>query len=241
MLTDLKQLIKKFIPVTLYKSVLRRWRYSQIQWGSLRRVTPVCRNMYARGLPIDRYYIEAFLKTHQSDICGRVLEIGDAHYTRSLGGDRVDRSDVLHAESGNPQATIVGDLAQAGVLPANAFDCAILTQVFPFIYDVNAAISNCHSALKPGGVMLATLSGIGQITRYDYDRWGDYWRFTDLTAKRLFGDCFGAMQVTVSTHGNVLAACAFLHGLAAEELTPKELNYNDPDFQFLITVRAQKL
>jgi hypothetical protein len=77
---DLKQQIKQVLPPPLYQSVLKRWRYWQIYWGTLRRVTPVCRHMFARGQPID----------------------------------------------------------------------------------------------------------------FDYDRWGDYWRFTDQSAQRLFGDCFGA-------------------------------------------------
>ena len=48
---------------------------------------------------------------------GRVLEIGDDEYTRRFGGDRVERSDVLHVEEGNPQATIVADLADAPQIP----------------------------------------------------------------------------------------------------------------------------
>jgi len=41
-------------------------------------------------------------------------------------------------------------------------------------------------------------------------------------------------------YGNVLAATAFLHGLAAEELTREELDHRDPDYELLIGVRAQK-
>ncbi len=72
------------------------------------------------------------------------------------------------------------------------------------------------------------------------DRWGDYWRFTDASARRLFGDFFGEQNVTVETFGNVLAACALLHGLAAHELSRAELDYHDPDYQVLIAVRAIK-
>ena len=75
---------------------------------------------------------------------------------------------------------------------------------------------------------------------YDMDQWGDYWRFTDASAQRLFGDVFGSENVKVETHGNVLTAVASLHGCAAEELKPHELKYNDPDYQVLITVRAEK-
>ncbi len=72
------------------------------------------------------------------------------------------------------------------------------------------------------------------------DRWGDYWRFTDASARGLFGDVFGPENVTVETRGNVLVACAFLHGLAARELKKTVLEYDDPDYQLLITVRAIK-
>jgi SAM-dependent methyltransferase len=212
-----------------------------IRWGSLRRLKPISSVFgFDRGQPIDRYYIETFLQRHNADIHGRVLEIGDPGYTRKFGGDRVTRPDVLHAMPGNPQATMVGDLATGDGIPKGTFDCMILTQTLLFIYDVSEAITNCYAALKSGGVLLATMPGISQISRYDMDRWGDYWRFTALSAKRLFGDVFQPENVTVQSYGNVLTAIAFLHGLAAEELRQKELDYYDPDYEVLITVRAVK-
>jgi SAM-dependent methyltransferase len=238
----LKQVAKKVVPSVIYRPVLAWWRRPRpVRWGDLRRLTPISPVFgLDRGQPIDRYYIEAFLRKNSSDIQGRVLEIGDPGYTRKFGGDRVMQSDVLHAVPGNPQATLVGDLTTGqGILNA-AFDCAILTQTFLFIYDVQAAIANAYAALKPGGVLLATFPGISQISRYDMERWGDYWRFTDASARRLFGDVFGPENVTITTYGNVLAACAFLHGLAAHELKQKELDYHDPDYQVIIAVRAVK-
>lgn len=217
------------------------WRKQRIQFGLLRRVEPVSRLFgFDRGQPIDRYYIEDFLRNHINDIHGRVLEVGDSAYTHKFGGDRVTRSDVLHIIPGNPQANLVGDLETGENIPQDAFNCLILTQVINVIYDIKAAIENCFWALKPGGVLLATFPGICQISRYDMDRWGDYWRFTDASARRLFGDVFGPEGVTVQVRGNVLVACAFLHGLAAKELKQTELEYCDPDYQMLITVRAKR-
>ena len=46
--------------------------------------------------------------------------------------------------------------------------------------------------------------------------------------------------MTVQAHGNVLAAIAFLHGLAREELRQEELDTKDPDYEVLITARAVK-
>lgn len=209
-----------------------------IKWGNLR---PVSRLFGSdRGTPIDRYYICKFLEASHKDVQGRVMEIGGSEYTRQFGGSQVVKSDVLHAIDGNPEATIVGDLSTGEGIPNNMFDCMILTQTLLCIYDVKKAIANGHNALKPGGVMLVTVPGISQISRYDMDRWGDYWRFTTLSAKRLFEEVFGDGNVTVEAYGNVLAASSFLYGLASEELKKEELDYHDPDYQLLITVRAVK-
>jgi hypothetical protein len=212
-----------------------------VRMGALRRLTPISRTFgLDRGTPVDRVYIERFLGEHASDVRGRVLEIGDATYTRRFGADRVTRSDVLHAEPGNPDATLVGDLESGRNVPAGEFDCVILTQTFSFLFDVRAALAHARDALRPGGVMLATVAGISQISRYDMDRWGDFWRFTSKSVRRLFDEAFGAEYVTVTTYGNVLAATALLHGLAQEELNESELLHHDPDYELIIAIRAVK-
>jgi len=212
-----------------------------VRFGALWRLQPVSRSFgHNRGKCIDRYYIENFLSCHSNEIAGRVLEVGDDSYTRKYGGNDVTESDVLHACEGNANATIVADLANAGHIQANTFDCIILTQVLSFVYDVQGAVSHLHRILKPGGVLLVTVPGLVQISRYDMDRGGDYWRFTTLSAKRLFAAVFGEQQIQVHSHGNVLVATAFLQGLAMQDLTIEELEHQDIDYQVLITVRAVK-
>jgi SAM-dependent methyltransferase len=132
----------------------------------------------------------------------------------------------------------VGDLATGNGVPQAAFDCIILTQTLQLIYDIKEAAGQICKALRPGGVALVTVPGISQISRYDMDRWGDYWRFTDASARRPFAEVFGAENVAVTTYGNVLAGCAFLHGLAAHELKGEELDYHDRDYQVIIGIRA---
>jgi len=86
---------------------------------------------------------------------------------------------------------------------------------------------------------LATVPGISQISQ---DEWGDswYWSFTTQSARRLFEEAFPAANVKVETYGNVLAATAFLQGLATTELRQEELNHRDPHYEVLITVRVVK-
>ena len=72
------------------------------------------------------------------------------------------------------------------------------------------------------------------------DRWGHNWCFTTRSAEQLFHEFFPANNVRVEAHGNVLTAMAFLHGLSTRDLRQKELDYEDEDFQVLITIRAVK-
>ena len=67
-----------------------------LDFGALRRLDPFDRRFGgARGRPLDRCYIEDFLLANSGDIAGRVLEVGDAGYTRRFGLGRVTRSDVV--------------------------------------------------------------------------------------------------------------------------------------------------
>ena len=220
-----------------------------IRFGMLRRLTPIGRWFGTdRGQPIDRYYIENFLGRHGGaggyalgDIRGHVMEVGDAMYApKFCVPGQVSKLDVLHVDRSNPQATIVGDLTRPETIPAGAFDCVICIQTLLVIYDVRTAVEALHRALRPGGVVLATVPGISQAARPDVDYWGDYWRFTTKSVRRLFEEFFPADCVTVEAYGNVLAAISFLHCLAAEDLRRSELDLRDPDYELLIAVRATK-
>lgn len=197
---------------------------------------------FERGQPIDRYYVENFLARQATDVRGRVLEIRQNSYTRMYGGERVDVSDVLDVSEDNRQATIYADLAGADHVPSDAFDCIILTQTLHLIYDVHSAIQTLYRILKPGGVLLATFPGISKTGCRECGRHGERycWMFTQLSARQMFEEAFPAQNVEVEAHGNVLAAISFLHGLAVEELRQEELDYHDPDYEVLITLRAVK-
>jgi len=213
----------------------------KMRFGSFRRTSPVSAIWgFDRGLAIDRYYIEQFLGEHASAIRGHVLEIADDYYTRRFGGDRVTRVDVLHVADPLPKVTIVADLTSADQIPSDTFDCIVLTQTLQFIYDIHAAVRTLHRILKPGGVVLATCGGITKASAPDMERWGDYWRFTAMSARRLFEESFPADRVSLQSYGNVLTASAFLYGLSAEELSAEEMDTRDSNFEVAIGVKAVK-
>jgi SAM-dependent methyltransferase len=195
---------------------------------------------FDRGTPIDRHFIIRFLESNAEAIRGRVLEVGDRGYTQAFGGKRVTKSDVLHVTPGNPEATIIGDLSTGKGLPWGVYDCLILTQTLHVIYDVHSAVKNIHRLLKPGGVALVTVPGITPVSRYDADRWGDFWRMTPASARRLFAEAFSPDDIAVEAFGNVRLAAAYLYGLAAEEVSASALAENDADYPLSICIRAQK-
>jgi hypothetical protein len=210
------------------------------RWRNLRTVKPLSRVFgFDRGMPIDRYYIEKFLSANSKYIKGRALEIGESEYTTKFGSD-VTTKEVLHYTKDNSSATIIGDLTKIETLPAGEMDCFICTQTFNFIYDFKSAIRGAHYVLKKDGVLLATLAGVCQISRYDMDRWGDYWRFTTRSAEEAFGEIFGKENIAVQSFGNVLSSVSLLHGISADELSRDELDHHDPDYQIIITIVAKK-
>ena len=244
-----KRMAARVLPPPVQAWARARWgakkHWPPVGWvyfGSLRRTAPISRVFgYDRGSQsVARYYVDEFVGRWASDIHGRVLEIGNDRYTRRFGGERVLQSDVLHVRPDNPAATIVADLTNAEHIPSNAFDCLIITQTLQYIYDIRPAVHTLHRILKPNGVLLATFSGISQISRQDMELWGECWHFTTVSAKRLLEEAFRPGTVQVEAHGNVLAAIALLHGLASHELQKEELEIRDADYQVIVTARAIK-
>ena len=212
----------------------------RVDMGNLRRLHPLSEEWGSdRGEPIDRTFIARFLAKRAMDIHGRCLEAADRRYTEQFGGDRVLSCEVLHRDQGNPGATLVGDLARPEEFPKERFDCIVLTQVLQYVFDLAAAVETLHRMLEPGGILLATLPAISPIDQNEWD--GPWlWTFTELSAKRLFGARFGLENISVESYGNVLAAEAFLQGMAAEELAQHELEHVDSRFPMVVGVRAQK-
>lgn len=216
----------------------RRLRHP-VWLGTARRLTPFSETWgFDRGTPVDRYYIERFLSEHRSDVRGRVLEVGDPRYTRRFG-TAITSPDVLDVDPGNPEATVVADVARPEAFEPEAYDCFILAQTLQYVFDVRAAVRSAQRLLRPGGVVLATVPAVSRVARSaGVD--GEFWRFTEASCRALFGGEFAPERVEVLAYGNVLTAVSFLLGLACEDLSPRELDHADPWFPVLIAVRAVK-
>jgi Methyltransferase domain len=114
-------------------------------WGDLRRLEPVSPTRGSeRGLRIDRYYAEQFLRSHQDDVTGTVLEIRDA-----------------------------SELRRASETASESCDCVILIDVLRFVEDPATALAECRRVLRPGGVLLASVPAATRVDpeRPDGDYW----------------------------------------------------------------------
>jgi SAM-dependent methyltransferase len=245
-----RELAQRFLSAETRRRASKRYRrlraWPPVRFGRLGmgRLVPVSRAFgFERGEPIDRHYIDDFMRRHARPgvVQGDVLEIGEPLYARRYGyHNRLGRIEILDVSPTNPQATVVADLSDAPELDSESFDCVICTQTLHLIYDVRSAVQTLHRILKPAGALLVTLPGITQICHSETESWGDYWRFTDLSARRLFEEFFDPSDVALETYGNVFTAAAFLYGLATKDLRPSQLEARDPDYQVLIAIKAVK-
>jgi SAM-dependent methyltransferase len=228
------------LPEPIRGAVWRRTRGRQepVAWGGLRRTEPFSRNWGdERGLPADRVYIERYLEAYAADIRGDVLEVGSSLYTTRYGGDRVTTAHVLDVDADNPEITILGDLGAPETLAPESIDCAVLTQVLQFVPAAGHAIENVYRALRPGGVLLLTVPGISQLEQ----TWEDLWRWTPLGLERFLANVLPEeAERKVEAHGNVLTSIAFLFGLAAEDLTSAEYDFEDSMYPLVVCARIRK-
>jgi SAM-dependent methyltransferase len=153
-------------------------------------------------------------------------------------GTNLGRVHVLDVDRANGAATVIGDLGGERPLPAASLDCIVLTQTLQYVWDVRAAVANAHEMLRPGGVLLLSVPALARIeSELDID---DLWRFTAASARRLLAPAFGEANVSIVSRGNLVVASAFLAGLAASELTARELDDDDERFPVVIAARAAR-
>src|SRR5262245_18392589 len=229
---------RKFPLLRSIKRAFRRPRVGTVNLSDLAVTQPISPAFgFDRGTPVDRHYIEQFLGAKADSIAGHVLEVGEDLYSKQFGR-RIERQDVLHLLS-QPGASIVGDIAQPGVLPKEAFDCAIVTQTLHLIYDLPAAVGQLREALLPGGSLLVTVPGVSSVDR---GAWGKHWMWslTKESASRLFGGVFDPGTVDWTSYGNVYSATCFLHGLAVEEVERDWLDRSDDSYPVIVAIRARR-
>lgn len=214
----------------LYKN-----RHSIIDTISQMPINPLSRYFGAeRGTPIDRYYINTFLKAHQSLIRGDVLEIEDNAYTKLYGGSQIKKSIVMDVSTKSDSITFNGNLETGEGIPAEIADCFILTQTLMYIFDIKTAAKNINKLLKKGGTVLITCSGISQNSIRCMDNYGCYFNFNAKAIERMFEDEENMKVIDTGSFGNVKTVSAHINGLCCEDLSENDFDTNDPYYPLIV-------
>ena len=205
-----------------------------IQWGDVRRLNAFCLQMgFARGTPIDRYYLNRFVEEACKDIRGKVLEIGGKLSNRERYGlKNVTEYHALDIRKG-PDVDMVGDAANPDLFAESSWDTVIMFNVLEHAPTPWEIVKNVHRWLRAGGSVFALVPNAQRLHSFP----GDYWRPLPDAMEWMF-ERFSKKQLFV--YGNPLTVIASLLGVAAEELTGEELNIKHPDFPVATGVAAIK-
>jgi peptidoglycan/xylan/chitin deacetylase (PgdA/CDA1 family)/SAM-dependent methyltransferase len=188
-----------------------------LDWGVLRRLEPFVPPPRAREHGVEAWYVEAFM-------------------TRATAGD----GSVLRIDAAEPSGdSAKGDFPQLDRIRPGSVDCIQMVDVLRYARDPLAAIRRARSALKPDGVLLASLPCVSPF-HDSADEPTDRWRFTEASARELFAEVFPLDSVEVTTFGNLPVCVAALHGLEAAELATSDLEEADPWYPLVVCVRAVK-
>jgi hypothetical protein len=195
---------------------------------------------FDRGVSIDRFYINNFIKKNKRYIKGNVLEIGDDRYSSKYNCKKIIAGIVKKKRGGAGCNIFYLNLEKKLPNSIGTFDCIICTQVLNYVFDYQAVIENLFKLLNKNGVLLLTCSSTTRISEYDDRRYGDYWRFTRRSIYKIFNKYSKKNNLQIQSYGNVSVVSKFLYGLSLEELTNLELSYNDKNFPLIITARLKK-
>lgn len=228
----------------MIKSLIKKGYH---RWNRMRKpadisdlpIQPYSRKMgWERGIPIDRIYIERFLKKHEKKTFGTVIEIAEDTYSKRYGTN-LEKVVIFTADEKASGQVIIGDLQSGAGVQEGLADCFILTQTLPFIYDVQVSCENIVRSLKQGGYALITVRGISMISSYDEQRWGDYWGFTRQSLKKLFS-MDNVEIIDLVSYGNMKTAIGFMCGLAYEDLKEQDFSEDDELYPVLLGIAIRK-
>ena len=192
---------------------------------------------FERGRPLDRYYIDKFIKENQSSIKGFILEFLEPEYA-SVYAEPTSKIETMDIDITNKSATIIGDIRNAYNIQSSYFDCIIATQLLQFIDDLDASLSELIRILKPGGVMLISVPSVSRIDPIaGVD--GDYWRFTCSSLTYLLTK-HKDVTFTINSAGNLYAIGISLLGGTVEDANVAKLSYNDQNFPLVIFAKVSK-
>ncbi len=190
-----------------------------------------------RRVPTDRDYVERFVASQAGVVRGRVLATRTPTLARRFGRD-VTRIDVLDSDPFNDEVTILADLAEAGTLPQEAFDCVILVHALQRGANFDIAIENAWRSVAPGGALLVTVPALRAIDSSRQHLDSGY--ITPASLEQVVARGCPSGDVEFNLYGKLLTATPRLMIVAMDELCPVELDGRDRDNPVVACARVMK-
>lgn len=203
-----------------------------IDFGALSPGHPLCPFFgFLRGTPIDRHYLDAFVREFRSRIVGRTLEIGGTPETRTRHRlTRVTRFLTVDADPAS-QANYVGDVHTSTLFPRARFDTILAFNVLEHCRDPGRVVRNVRAWLKPGGAFLCMVPNAQRIHQVPKD----YWRPLPDALEFLTRE-FGERQFRM--YGNLTTTIASLAGASFEDVPPSYFQWHDERYPVATCVVA---
>ena len=102
------------------------------------------------------------------------------------------------------------------------------------MYDFHSALQGLNHLLSDKGVVLLTVAGpSAHISRYDMDRWGDFWRFTDKSLA-LAVDRAGFLTLNSCCYGNPYTSSFQALGYSSDDYKSFQDISSHQDYQVLV-------
>jgi hypothetical protein len=174
-----------------------------------------------RGTPIDRKLIMDFLAEETADLDSslKVLEFGDKIFSEIyLAKSDHYQFNFLEGQfpiESHDQKEVVGDLTRRSETPPQ-FDLIIATQLLGFTRNPFIAATGLIDLLSPGGLIIGTEPFCSPISKYDDERWGDYFRFTSKGVLNVFSDD-RIDEIRVTPLGNWETSLSIYKGFCLED------------------------
>ena len=218
----------------LYDSGLIGPAFFEVQWGDLRRSTPICPWFgWGRGTPIDRYYLDKFVTDIRQQVSGVAVEIGGTAGNAARYGFRRVRRYLTLDMSAAHGVDIVGDAHDSSLLRPESVDSIIAFNVLEHCIRPWVVVENMRTWLRGGGGAFCMVPNAQRI----HNMPGDYWRPMPSALSWMFREF---RNQKVYQYGNPAALIAAYMGIAAEELSSQELDETHPDFPVATCVAALK-
>jgi SAM-dependent methyltransferase len=206
-----------------------------IDFGHFKRYAPFCPEYgYSRGTAIDRHYLQQFVAAIRDQVIGATVEIGGRKGNQgTYGFDRCSEYRVMDVNRG-AGVDIVADAHDRAALPRESLDSVVLFNVLEHCERPRRVVENIHGWLRTAGRVFCVVPNAQRVHRCPRD----FWRILPDAFPTLFE---GFRIVKLVVYGNMLASIASLAGVAAEEMSARDLAEVNLEYPVATGVIAEKL